>query len=115
DAQTMRYYVNTTITSPKLKEALRRAIELHDRWAATQRELAERQSQLRAIAEDQTRLRANLREMPQTAAASKRYLEKFDKPETEIEKMQADNKKLQEREGRQRKEYEGFLSGLEAE
>jgi hypothetical protein len=50
------------------------------RWelAKTQREIAEQERQLKVITDDQARLRANLKEMPATAAAYKRYLEKFD-------------------------------------
>ena len=41
--------------------------------------------------------------MPPTAAAYKRYLEKFDEQETEIEKLQAKIKKLQAAEHQQRR------------
>jgi hypothetical protein len=50
--------------------------------------------------------------MPPTAAAYKRYLEKFDQQETDIEKLQADLKKLQGTEHNQRTEYETFLANL---
>ena len=53
--------------------------------------------------------------MPRTAAAYKRYLDKFDKQETEIERQQADIKKLQGTEHGQRNEFEDFLSNLSAE
>jgi hypothetical protein len=53
--------------------------------------------------------------MPSTAAAYKRYLEKFDQQETQIEKFQADVKALQATENNQRKEFEDFLSKLSAE
>ena len=74
--------------------------------AKTQREIAEQQRQLKVITDDQTRLRANLKEMPPTAAAYKRYLEKFDEQETQIEKYQAEIKKLQGIEHTQKKEFE---------
>ena len=67
------------------------------------------------ITEDQARLRANLREMPPTAAAYKRYLGKFDQQETQIEKLQADVKQLQATGHRQQKEMEDFLANLTAE
>jgi septal ring factor EnvC (AmiA/AmiB activator) len=115
DDQSMRYYLTAGVTSEKVKQALRRAMELKDRLAATQRALAQQQKDLQAIAEDQSRLRANLKEMPATAAAYKRYLEKFDAQETEIEKLQAQIKKLQESEQQQRKDYEAFLADLSVE
>jgi len=47
--------------------------------------------------------------MPATAAAYKRYLAKFDQQETEIEKYQADVKKLQGTEHEQKKAFDDFL------
>ena len=98
-----------------LKQALQRALEL--RWALqkTQREIGELERQLKVITDDQARLRANLKEMPATAAAYKRYLEKFDQQETQIERHQADIKKLQAAEHSQKKELDDFLAGFTAE
>jgi hypothetical protein len=111
----IRWFMSRTVTSDKVKAGLKQAMEL--RWALnkTQREIAEQQKQLNVIVTDQGRLRANLREMPATAAAYKRYLEKFDKQEVEIEKYQADIKKLQETEHRQKKEFEDFLVNFSAD
>ena len=53
--------------------------------------------------------------MPPTAAVYKRYLDKFDQQETQIEKYQADIKKLQEAEHQQQKEFEDFLNNFSAE
>src|SRR5262249_33510292 len=90
----VRFFQNTTITSPALKHALQRALEL--RWAAqqTQREVGELQRQMKVITDDRDRLRANRKEMPATAAYQ-RYREKFDQQESQIEKLQADAKQLQ--------------------
>lgn len=48
-------------------------------------------------------------------AVYKRYLEKFDKQETEIEQLQARIKEAQQAEHQQRKEYEAYLTGLTVE
>jgi hypothetical protein len=111
----MRIFINSTASSPKVKEGLKQGIAL--RWALnkTQRETADQQLQLKTITEDQVRLRANLKEMPTTAAAYKRYLDKFDQQETQIEKYQADIKKMQETEHQQQKEFEDFLNNFSAE
>jgi hypothetical protein len=111
----MRIFINSTVSSPKVKEGLKQGIAL--RWAMnkTQRDIAEQQLQLKTITEDQVRLRANLKEMPPTAAAYKRYLDKFDQQETQIEKYQADIKKMQETEHQQQKEFEDFLNNFSAE
>src|SRR5262249_23050699 len=64
DEQAIRYFLQTTILSDKVKAALQHAQEKKTRLAETQRELAQVEQQLKGITEDQTRLRANLKEMP---------------------------------------------------
>src|SRR5262249_31624104 len=95
DDQQIRIFQQSTVVSQKVKDGLQKALEMRWAVAKTQREIAELERQLKVITDDQVRLRANLREMPPTAAAYKRYLEKFDQQETQIEKYQADVKKLQ--------------------
>jgi hypothetical protein len=53
--------------------------------------------------------------MPSTAKAYKRYLEKFDQQETQIETYQADVKKLQTTEHQQQKALDDFLASFTAE
>jgi hypothetical protein len=115
DEKTIGLYLNNRVSSPRVKEALAKAVQLKSRLAMTQRELAQLEQQLKTITEDQGRLRANLKEMPPTAVAYKRYLEKFDSQETEIEKLQAQIKKLREAENQECNEYETFLSNLDVE
>jgi ubiquitin len=115
DDQTIRFFVNSAVVSDKVKQALAQALELKSKLSATQRDVAELTRQYNEINQDQQRLRANLKELPPTAAAYKRYLEKFDQQETEIEKLQANLKTLRQTENQQRKDYETFLLGLNVE
>src|SRR5207247_4312831 len=75
DDQQMRFFLQTNVGSPKVQAALKQAIELRTKLATTQRELQQQQRLLGDITQDQVRLRANLKEMPQTAAAYKRRSE----------------------------------------
>jgi hypothetical protein len=111
----MRFFLNSTVSSQKVKDGLKQAIDLKFAWAKTQSDRAQLEKQLKDITDDQARLRANLKEMPPTAAAYKRYLDKFDAQETQIEKFQADIKKLQDVEHQQQKEFEDFLNNFSAE
>ena len=68
-----------------------------------------------AITDEQVRLRANIERVPKESAAYKRYLDKFDTQETELEKLaeqieakQADEKRLQ-------RALDGYLKGLSVE
>src|SRR5208283_5087004 len=115
DDQTIRFFLTSQVSSAKVKDALQRTSELKGKLATTQRDLANMNQQLKDITQDQARLRANLKEMPPTAAAYKRYLEKFDKQETEIEQLQAGIKKLQETESQQRKDIDAYLANLTIE
>jgi hypothetical protein len=115
DDNNIRIFMNSPVTSQKVKDGLDNAMKLRWAMAKTQREIQEMERQLKVITDDQARLRANLKEMPATAAAYKRYLQKFDEQETQIEKYQADIKKLQGVEHQQRKEFEDFLANFSAE
>src|SRR5262249_32911088 len=103
------------VTSARVKAGLKQAMGLRWAVAKTQREIAEQQRQLNTITQDQGRLRANLKEMPSTGKAYKRYPDKFDQQETQIEKDQQDIKKLQQTEHEQQKELEDFLANFSAE
>jgi hypothetical protein len=111
----IRFFMTQKVMSEQMKAGLKQAQEL--RWATekTRREIAELQKQLNVIVEDQKRLRANLREMPETAKAYKRYLEKFDLQETQIEKYQADIKKLEVVLHTQQKAFDDFLANFNVE
>ena len=73
------------------------------------------QRQLKDITDDQVRLRANLKEMPPTAEAYKRYLKKFDDQETQIEDYRKKIKESQDTEFAHRKAFEDFLAKLDVE
>jgi hypothetical protein len=111
----IRIFLSNPISSAKVKAGLKAVLEFRYAVAKTQRDIAEQQQQLKTITDDQIRLRANLKEMPSTAAAYKRYLEKFDAQETQIENLQADIKKLQGVAFKQQKELEDYLAGFTAE
>jgi hypothetical protein len=115
DDQNIRIFLNAPVTSPKVKEALTKALTLRGRVAEAQRELQQMERQLKVITDDQDRLRKNLREMPKEAAAYKRYLKKFDDQETQIEQLQKEIKTLQDTEHARRTELESYLSNLTVE
>jgi hypothetical protein len=115
DDQTIRFFLTSGVASDKVKAALTKALELKARLSETQAQIADLTRQYNEISQDQQRLRANLKELPPTAAAYKRYLEKFDQQESEIEKLQAELKNLRQREQKERGEYEAYLLSLNVE
>jgi hypothetical protein len=111
----VRVFLQSPVVSEKVKAGLKKAQGLRWEWARTQREVAEQQRQLQAVAEDQGRLRANLREVPQSSPLHKRYLDKLGKQEDEVEKYRADVQKLQGQEHAQKKALDDFLAAFSAE
>jgi hypothetical protein len=93
------------VPSGKFKEALGKIVQHRQRLEAAQRERRELERQLQALTQDQGRLRANIDKVPKGSAAYKRYLDKFDTQETQIEKLQ---KQIQEKRLAERKLYQGY-------
>jgi len=73
------------------------------------------QEELKVILDDQNRLRQDLKAVPADSALHRRYLEKLDKQENQIEKLQDDLKSKQKLERKHRTEYENYLAGLNVE
>jgi hypothetical protein len=115
DDKAVRLFLTSTVTSKAVKDALEKAVALRTKLADTQREIADMERQLKEIVTDQERLRANLARVPPTSATHKRYLDKFDTQETQIEKLQESSKKMQEIAKQQKKEYEDYVAGLSVE
>ena len=115
DDQTMRYFISQAVISDKVKAALQKAVELKTTLSKTQQELAQVQKQLKDVTDDQVRLRANIKELPPTSPVYKKYLEKFEKQEGQIEDMQGSIKKLQDDELKERQRYEAYLGALDVE
>jgi len=111
----IRHFINQTVSTPVVKQALQKALDLRWDLNKTTREIAELQRQLNVINADQVRLRANLKETPGDSPLAKRYLDKLNEQETQIEKYQADVKRLQGVEHNQQKAFEDYLANLNAE
>ena len=107
--------MDSSAATAAVKEALRKAVALRIQRATTERDRIHVEQELKSITEDQVRLRANLEKVPPMSEAHKRFLEKLDKQETEIEKLQAQIQQKREAEKKQIEEYEEFLSSLSVE
>ena len=110
----LQFFISQPIVSDKVKDGLKEAMTMRFAMLKSQRDVSELERQLKIITDDQERLRKNLREVPSTSAAYKRYLEKFDKQEVEIEKLQADIEKQKKVVFAQNKEFEDYLNHFNA-
>ncbi len=112
---TIRVLLASTVSSPKVKEALRRSLDYRAKLLAARRDLASLEQQLKTITDDQARLRANLHTLPKESQTYKRTLEKFDRQEPQIEKLQAEVQEKQKAGRALEKEFSEYLTGLTAE
>jgi hypothetical protein len=109
------FLIHSSVSSPKLREALQKGVEYTNRLTDTQRELADLRSQFQAVGQEQNRVRTSLDKVPANTPLQKRFLEKLDKQETQIEKLQAQIEEKRRKEKEQRKELEQYLAGLSVE
>jgi hypothetical protein len=112
---TVRVFLRANVISPKVKAALEEALSRKAKLAQTQREIQQEEKALQVIEKDQARMRDNMARVPPTSEAYKRYLQKFDVQETEIEKGRERITKLQSQAEEERKGYESFLLNLNVE
>jgi hypothetical protein len=115
DDNSIRVLIQNDVTTPKVKEALQRALDLKGKVEATRQDLAHAQQQLADIERDQQRIRANLKETPPSAEAYKKYLAKLDSQETEVDKLRDQIKRLQADQLARQKDYDSFLANLDVE
>jgi hypothetical protein len=100
---------------PAVREIMKKLLDLREKADEAQRGIAEEQESLKEIAEDQDRIRKNIDKAPKESDAFKRYLKKFDEPETEIEKLQARIKELKGELAKHEKALRAFADSANAE
>jgi hypothetical protein len=115
DDRQVRLLLTSTVVSPALKAALHKAADLKGAAEAAAEEVRNRRRELTDLVNDQGRLRENLKAVPKDSAAYKRYLDKFDAQETQVEKLNENIKQLWQRAHQEQKTYENYVAGLTVE
>jgi len=115
DVGTLQFYAKSDRIPAKVREALAKAIGLRGAMMDTQRQMDERKRQMAEISSEQSRIRENLRTVDRTSEYGTRLLKKLNDQETEIEKLQGEVEGLQKSLNQQRKDFEGYLQGLNVE
>jgi hypothetical protein len=110
-----KIYLESSVASPAVKEILRQALRMRAGYQTTERQIEESKQAVKAITDEQVRLRANLERLPETSAAYKRYLEKFDTQETQLEKLAEQIGKLQASAKKQRQDFAAYVAAANAE
>ncbi len=105
----IRFFLSLSEASPELKARLHEALALKAKWDDTRRDIATITTRVQTITQDQNRIRLNLREVPKDSEAYKRYLDKFDAQEKEMDSLHAKLKDQQETEHSAQVTYENYL------
>lgn len=115
DDQAIRIFLQSPITSQKVKDALSQVVQMKHRLVQLQQELAQVQAELKILVDDQARLRANMQALPPSSETYKRYLKKLDEQEPMIDKYQDRIKALQQDILKQRQSLDNYLISLNLE
>lgn len=108
-------YLQAKQLSPRVKEALQRAVSLRDRISQTVAQRTRLEQKLKEIAQEQARIRENMAKLPQNSELYGRYVKKLDQQETETEKLQRDLESLRNTESSQRRDLSDYLQSLDLE
>jgi hypothetical protein len=111
----LTFYLAADATTPKVKEVLQQVQGKNHVLADLEREVQAVGEQIKPLVTDQERLRANMDRLPRDSALYKRYLDKLDEQETQLEKLQAAVKSKRETLAKQRDELEKYLRDLTVE
>ncbi len=111
----IKLYMNSSITSAAVKDSFTKALGMQAKIAAIQAEIASVQKDLNVVTTDNTRVRENLKIIPQTSEFYKPMLEKFIAQDKQIEAHQNAIRTLNAAMQTQVRDYDLFLSKLDAE
>jgi hypothetical protein len=115
DVGSLVWYTKQGKISHAVREALGKAIEMRNELSTLERRLAERQKELAGIKDGQDRLRRNLATVGKDSELGRRYLNKLNDEETQIEKLEAEIDELRSTIEAKRKALDDYLNALNVE
>ena len=98
-----------------VKESIKKGTAMLRALALTETQLKDLRAQLKEIVDEQARIKGNLEKLPANSDLYKRLIEKFDKQETALEKVQSELMEKVAQEKSQRTDLAGFLEKLTVE
>lgn len=108
-------YLRAPEVSDKVKEALRKVVELRDRVSQTAAERGRREQRVSEIGQEQSRIRENMGKLAENSELYNRYVKMLDRQETELDDLRREIARLRETEANQQRELEEYLLGLEVD
>jgi hypothetical protein len=114
DDSKLREFLQSEATPAAVRRAVEKVLAYQAELDKLGRQLADLQARHKELSTDQARVRENLKILPKDSAPFKRFLEKFEKQETELEESQAQIRQVQSTLEIRRKTYEEYLAALNA-
>ncbi len=108
-------YIGAQVVSEKVKDALRRVVELRETLERTRSERARREQRVGEIAQEQGRIRENMAKLAPSSPLTNRYIKKLDEQETELDGLRREIEGLKDTEARQQRALNDYLLGLDLE
>lgn len=106
------YYMNTTVVSPAVKEALAEVVRRKQALSELVEERGRIEKELNVINSEQARIRQNMAQLDRASDLYARYVTKFGEQEDMVEKLREKVRQLLEQESKARRELDRFLSDL---
>ncbi|MEM1097524.1 MAG: DUF4139 domain-containing protein [Planctomycetota bacterium] len=114
-ADQLAVYARNGEMPQQVREALAQAVRMQRQLEDTTRQIAELEKQVADIDLEQNRIRNNMGRLDRNNALYKRYVEKLDAQETELEQIGNQAEDLREQRDAQQKELNTYLESLDVE
>ncbi len=113
DDSTIRFFVGQRVTSPQVKTALERLIEMKAGLAQVVDQRTGLEQQLKTITQEQDRIRQNMMQLDRNSDLYKRYVKKFGDQEDAVERLRGQVERLSQDETQRRKALDDYLLSLD--
>jgi hypothetical protein len=108
-------YTRSKTVSPKIKQAMEKAVTLRDRLGRTIQERANREQRVNDITQEQARIRENMAKLNQSSELYNRYVKKLDQQENDLDALRKEIENLRATELKQQQELNDYLLNLDLE
>jgi predicted RNase H-like nuclease (RuvC/YqgF family) len=113
DENAMQVFLRSDVMSKSAQEALKHVVGLRNGLTRLERDIKDRENEIRTIDQEQSRLRKNMEAVPRESDIFARYMQKLSDQETRIEELRQELSGLQGREKFTRETLEAFIAGLD--
>lgn len=112
DVDQLLAYSKTGDISPDVRQALAKAVELKQAVAQIQHEIEQRRQQITRITQDQSRIRQDMAVVDHNSDYYARLLKELNDQETQLNSLDADIQRLQQKHDQEQAELAQYLNGL---